>query len=109
MIFKDEKNWNKTVQGGIKKHFSLEENKDKLTVLTVNGLNEALNRFVNMGDLDAFKSIVSHQMQKTITHLETCEVDTSESIRNEIKNIRDERIGEEKEDSIVDKMEVYLN
>ncbi|XP_031773373.1 double-strand break repair protein MRE11 [Apis florea] len=101
-----EKNWNKTVQGGIKKHFSLEENKDKLTVLTVNGLNEALNRFVNMGDLDAFKSIVSHQMQKTITHLETCEVDTSESIRNEIKNIRDERIGEEKEDSIVDKMEI---
>ncbi|XP_043788155.1 double-strand break repair protein MRE11, partial [Apis laboriosa] len=103
----NEKNWNKTVQGGIKKHFSLEENKDKLTVLTVNGLNEALNRFVNMGDLDAFKGIVNHQMNKTITHLETCEVDTSESIRNEIKNIRDKRIEEEKEDTMeVDKIEI---
>ncbi|PBC33090.1 double-strand break repair protein MRE11 [Apis cerana] len=97
----DEKNWNKTVQGGIKKHFSLKENKDKLTVLTVNGLNEALNRFVNMADLDAFKGIVNHQMNKTITHLETCEVDTSESIRNEIKNIRDKRIEEEKEDTMI--------
>ncbi|KAG6802122.1 double-strand break repair protein MRE11 [Apis mellifera caucasica] len=102
----DEKNWNKTVQGGIKNHFSLKENKDKLTVLTVNGLNEALNRFVNMGDLDAFKGIVNHQMNKTITLLETCEVDTSESIRNEIKNIRDKRIEEEKEDTMVDKMEI---
>lgn len=87
----------------------MKENKDKLTVLTVNGLNEALNRFVNMADLDAFKDIVNHQMNKTITHLETCEVDTSESIRNEIKNIRDKRIEEEKEDTMVDKMEIYLN
>lgn len=61
-----------------------------------------------MGDLDAFKGIVNHQMNKTITLLETCEVDTSESIRNEIKNIRDKRIEEEKEDTMVDKMEVYL-
>lgn len=87
----------------------MKENKDKLTVLTVNGLNEALNRFVNMADLDAFKGIVNHQINKTITHLETCEVDTSESIRNEIKNIRDKRIEEEKEDTMVDKMEIYLN
>lgn len=44
--------------GGIKKYFEKEENKDKLTVLTVTALNEALNRFVERNDLDAFKNIV---------------------------------------------------
>ncbi|XP_031845472.1 double strand break repair nuclease mre11 isoform X2 [Nomia melanderi] len=90
--------WNKSVQEGLKKHFSLEENKDLLTVLTVNGLNEALSRFVDKHDTDAFKEIVRHQMKKTIAHLETCEVDTNESIANEIKNYRDKRIENDQED-----------
>lgn len=50
--------WNSTVPGGIKKYFDMEENKDKLTVLTVTALNEALNRYVDTGDIDAFKNIV---------------------------------------------------
>lgn len=50
--------WNKTVQGGIKKYFSTEENKDKLTVLTVAGLNEALNRFVDRRDMESFKDVI---------------------------------------------------
>lgn len=36
----------------------MEENKDKLTVLTVAALNEALNRYVDLSDIDAFKHIV---------------------------------------------------
>ncbi|XP_076765796.1 double strand break repair nuclease mre11 [Xylocopa sonorina] len=94
----ENRDWKTTVQSGLKKYFSLEENKDKLTVLTVNGLNEALNRFVDGGDTDAFKDIVSHQMNKTIVHLETCEVDTSESIHDEIKNFRDKRLEQEEEE-----------
>ena len=77
----------------------MEENKDKLTVLSVNGLNEALNRFVDIGDTDAFTNIVNHQMKKTVAHLETCEVDTAENIRNEIKNFRDKRMEEEEEET----------
>ncbi|XP_071865259.1 double strand break repair nuclease mre11 isoform X1 [Bombus fervidus] len=100
LCYEANKDWNKTVQGGIKKHFSLEENRDKLTVLTVNGLNEALNRFVDAGDIDAFKDIVNHQIKKTIAHLETCEVDTVESICNEIKNFRNNRMQEEEEETI---------
>lgn len=42
--------------GGIKKYFDREENKDKLTVLTVTTLNEALNRYVELSDSDAFKN-----------------------------------------------------
>ncbi|XP_043517883.1 double-strand break repair protein MRE11 isoform X1 [Frieseomelitta varia] len=99
LCYEDEKNWNRTVQGGIKKHFSLEENKDKLTVLSVNGLNEALNRFVDIGDTDAFANIVNHQIKKTMAYLETCEVDTAENIRNEIKNFRDKRMEEEQEET----------
>jgi len=36
----------------------MEENKDKLTVLTVTALNEALNRFVDRSDIEAFRNIV---------------------------------------------------
>lgn len=36
----------------------MEGNKDKLTVLTVSALNEALNRYVDRGDTEAFKNIV---------------------------------------------------
>ena len=46
------------MQGGIKKYFDMEENKDKLTVLTVTAMNEALNRYVEKSDLDAFRSVV---------------------------------------------------
>jgi len=46
------------VQGGIKKYFDMEENKDKLTVLTVAAMNEALNRYVDRSDTDAFKNVV---------------------------------------------------
>ncbi|KOX68243.1 Double-strand break repair protein MRE11 [Melipona quadrifasciata] len=99
LCYEDERNWNRTVQGGIKKHFSLEENKDKLTVLSVNGLNEALNRFVDTGDTDAFANIVNHQTKKTIAYLESRDVDTAESIRNEIKIFRDKRMEEEQEET----------
>lgn len=50
--------WTKTVPGGIKKYFDMEENKDKLTVLTVTALNEALNRYVDRNDTDAFRNII---------------------------------------------------
>jgi len=46
------------VPGGIRKYFDKEENKDKLTVLTVTILNEALNRYVDLGDTDAFKNAI---------------------------------------------------
>ncbi|XP_076389357.1 double strand break repair nuclease mre11 isoform X2 [Megachile rotundata] len=98
--YEDDVDWNKTVQGGIKKHFSLEENKDKITVLSVNGLNEALNRFIERGDTDAFKDIISHHMKKTIAYLETCNVTNTESILNEIKNLRDKRMEKEQEEEI---------
>ncbi|XP_043247930.1 double-strand break repair protein MRE11 [Colletes gigas] len=94
----DNQDWNKTVQGGIKKHFSSDSNKDVLTVLSVNGLNEALNRFVGSGDTDAFKGIIRHQMKKTMAHLETCNVDDTESIIKEIKNFRDKRREKEEEE-----------
>ena len=45
------------MQEEIKILFSLDEHKNKLSILTVNGLNKALNRFVNIGDSDAFKDI----------------------------------------------------
>lgn len=48
---------------------------------------------------------MNHQIKKTIAHLETCEVDTVESICNEIKNFRNNRMQEEKEETT----EVYLN
>ncbi|CAK9820856.1 Double-strand break repair protein MRE11 [Anthophora plagiata] len=98
LSYNDDKDWSKTVQGGIKKHFSSEENRDKLTVLTVNGLNEALNRFIDRGDIDAFKNVVSHQMKKTITHLEASDADTVENICKEIKHFRNKRLEEEDEE-----------
>ena len=101
--YNDDVDWIKSVQGGIKNHFSLEQNKDKLTVLSVNGLNEALNRFIDRGDTDAFKDIVSHQMKKTISYLETCNVNDSESIVKEIKSLRDKRMEKDEEE----KMEIH--
>ena len=93
--------WNRTVQDEIKMLFSLDEHKDKLSILTVNGLNEALNRFVSRGDPDAFKDIVNHQMKKTISYLENSNVDaTNESIDKEIKSFRDQRLEKEQEEQL---------
>ncbi|XP_076672396.1 double strand break repair nuclease mre11 [Andrena cerasifolii] len=93
--------WKKTVQDQIKMLFSLDEHKDKLSILTVNGLNEALNRCINRGDPDAFKDIVNHQMKKTISYLEDSNVDTSnESISKEIKSFRDQRLEKHQEDQL---------
>lgn len=36
----------------------MEENKDKLTVLTVTAMNEALNRYIDRSDIDAFKNVI---------------------------------------------------
>ncbi|XP_076655737.1 double strand break repair nuclease mre11 isoform X2 [Halictus rubicundus] len=95
----EDEDWNKTVQGGLKNYFNLEENKNLLTVLTVNGLNEALCRYIDRGDGDAFKDLVSHQMKKTTSYLENCDVDTAENIKGEIKNFRERREQAEKEDA----------
>ena len=93
--------WNKTVQDEIKMLFSLDEHKDKLSILTVNGLNEALNRFVSRGDPDAFRDIVNHQMTKTISYLEDSNADTTdESINKEIKRFRDQRLEKEQEEQL---------
>lgn len=42
----------------------MEENRDKLTVLTVTTLNEALNRYVDRSDTDAFENIVKYVHQQ---------------------------------------------
>ncbi|KAL6445377.1 hypothetical protein ACFW04_002289 [Cataglyphis niger] len=90
--------WNSTVPGGIKKYFDMEENKDKLTVLTVTALNEALNRYVDIGDIDAFKNIVSDQMKRTIEYVKSQNSEKPEDIRKEIINFRDKRLSEEQQE-----------
>ncbi|XP_015439228.1 PREDICTED: double-strand break repair protein MRE11A [Dufourea novaeangliae] len=94
----EEADWNTTVQGEVKKHFTSEQNKDKLTVLTVNGLNEALNRFIDRGDNDAFENLVCHQMKKTVTYLETCDIDADGDITAQIKSFRDKRTAKAQEE-----------
>ncbi|KYM84030.1 Double-strand break repair protein MRE11 [Atta colombica] len=91
-------NWTSTVQGGIKKYFDMEENKDKLTVLTVAAMNEALNRYIEKSDLDAFRSIVRNQMKRTIEYLKAQDVETPEDIREEIKIFRNKKLSEEQEE-----------
>ncbi|EFN86093.1 Double-strand break repair protein MRE11 [Harpegnathos saltator] len=93
-----EQDWNRTVPGGIKKYFDMEENKDKLTVLTVTALNEALNRYVDKGDTDAFRNIVEDQMRRTIDYVRKQDTSTEEDIRREIKNFRDQRLSEEQQE-----------
>nr|XP_033322315.1 double-strand break repair protein MRE11-like isoform X2 [Megalopta genalis] len=88
----EDQRWSRTVEGELKKYFSLEENKNLLTVLTVDSLNEALTQFINKGDSDAFKNLASHQMEKIVSHLETSEVTANaESIEEEIKSFVDKR------------------
>ncbi|XP_012221953.1 double-strand break repair protein MRE11 [Linepithema humile] len=93
-----EQDWTSTVPGGIKKYFDKEENRDKLTVLTVTALNEALSRFVDRGDIDAFRNIVRDQMKRTIEYVKAQDVKTPQEINEEIKNFRDKRLSEEQEE-----------
>lgn len=60
LIFQDEIAWNKTVQDGIRQFFEMEENKDKLSVLSVVGLNGALALFTEGGHTDAFENLVEY-------------------------------------------------
>lgn len=50
-------------------------------------------KYVNICNL-----IISHQMKKTISYLETCNVNDSNSILKEIKNLRDKRMEKEEEE-----------
>ncbi|XP_012285624.1 double-strand break repair protein MRE11 [Orussus abietinus] len=96
----DERNWNKSIIEGIKKHFESQENQDKLTVLSVTGLNEALMRFVEKNDGDAFKDVIKHQKKKTMERLQGLDVELPEDILEEIKKYRDERLEKDKEEEM---------
>ncbi|XP_015600381.1 double-strand break repair protein MRE11 isoform X2 [Cephus cinctus] len=96
----NDKDWRKSVQGGILKYFESKENQDKLTVLSVTGLNKALSRFVEKNDSDAFKDIIHHQMSKTVEYLQTKPVDTPEKIKKEIKVFQKERRDREEEEAL---------
>lgn len=93
-----EKNWDSTVSEGIKKYFDKEENKDKLMALTVTALNEALNRFVERNDLDAFRNVVRDQMKRTIEYVKAQDTKMPQEINKEIKNFREKRFLEEQEE-----------
>ena len=56
--FQGSKDWSRTVQGGMTEYFSQNDQINKLTVLSLNGLNEALARFVNANDTKAFHDLV---------------------------------------------------
>nr|XP_033333877.1 double-strand break repair protein MRE11-like isoform X1 [Megalopta genalis]XP_033333878.1 double-strand break repair protein MRE11-like isoform X1 [Megalopta genalis] len=93
--------WNKTAEGELKKYFNLEENKDLLTVVTVDGLNKALAQFINKGDTDAFKNLVSHQIKNIVSHLEASEVtESEESIKEGIKSYLEKRKEKAEEEDI---------
>ncbi|XP_078038066.1 double-strand break repair protein MRE11-like isoform X2 [Augochlora pura] len=83
----EEEEWNKTVQGELRRYFNSEENENLLTVLTVDGLNEALTQFINRNDSDAFSNMASNQMKKVVSHLETSKI-AVERIKGEIKGFR---------------------
>lgn len=50
-----------SVQGSIKKYFSRDDKKNQLSVLSVDGLNEALNRYVQATDDDAFQDVIKYE------------------------------------------------
>ncbi|XP_043469507.1 double-strand break repair protein MRE11 [Leptopilina heterotoma] len=80
----DEKQWNKTVQDGICKYFAEDQNIDKLSVFTVTDLNDALTRFTDQCDTNAFETLVKDQKQSIIEHLSKSDIDF-----NDDKNIFD--------------------
>ena len=61
VIFQDETAWNRTVQDGIKSFFEMEENRDKLSVLSVAGLNTALAQYTEGNHTDAFENLVEYE------------------------------------------------
>ncbi|XP_046627538.1 double-strand break repair protein MRE11 isoform X1 [Neodiprion virginianus] len=87
----DEPEWNKTVQGGIRKYFAAGNKKHKLTVLSLTGLNEALSQFVDKGDSNAFDDIIEHQMKKTLEYISSKELETREEIADVIQEFQNER------------------
>ena len=57
------------MQEGISKYFIKPENVDKLTILSVAGLNEALSLFTDREDKDAFENLVTYvQMLLYLLH-----------------------------------------
>ncbi|XP_017881711.1 double-strand break repair protein MRE11 [Ceratina calcarata] len=62
----------------IAQHFNLPSNKMKLKVLSNNGLSEALIRFVEKGDGDAFLDLAKFQKKKAAEYLESCDGDFGE-------------------------------
>ncbi|XP_046736595.1 double-strand break repair protein MRE11 isoform X2 [Diprion similis] len=87
----DEPEWNKTVQGGIRKYFASGNKKNKLTILSLTGLNEALSQFVDKGDSNAFDDIIEHQMKQTLEYINSKTLENPDEIADVIEEFRNER------------------
>ncbi|XP_043286064.1 double-strand break repair protein MRE11 [Venturia canescens] len=83
--------WNVSVQGSIQKYFSRDDKKDQLTVLSVDGLNEALSRYVEAADDDAFQDVINHQIKKNLQYMEKFDIDEEKEIIQQLKEYRQER------------------
>ncbi|XP_014224558.1 double-strand break repair protein MRE11 isoform X1 [Trichogramma pretiosum] len=64
-----DKDWKRSVQGGISDYFKQDDQVGKLTVLSLNELNRALSRFVDTNDGNAFNELVEHQVKETVSYL----------------------------------------
>ncbi|XP_034939537.1 double-strand break repair protein MRE11 [Chelonus insularis] len=64
----DDRDWSFSVRNGVKAYF--EKTNYKLKILSLIGMNEALERCVKVNDDDALPSIIQHQINKTLDFLE---------------------------------------
>lgn len=103
----DEPEWSKTVQGGIRKYFASEKNKDKMTVLSVTGLNEALSQFVDKGDKNAFEDMIEHQMKTALNYIISKELTDPDDITKTVEEFRTERNGLQENEE--DQVRLFLN
>ncbi|XP_051169913.1 double-strand break repair protein MRE11 [Leptopilina boulardi] len=90
----DEKEWNKTVQDGICKYFAEDQNSEKLTVFTVNELNDALSQFTDHSNLQAFETLVQDQKQSFVEYLSKLNIDFNDekNILEKMKEFQSNRL-----------------
>ncbi|KAK0176359.1 hypothetical protein PV328_000504 [Microctonus aethiopoides] len=94
-----DQDWTYAVQNGIQKFFETTDN--KLRVLSVLGMNEALDRCIKTMDDDAFASILQHQIGKTINYFKGRTIQLNPEVyREEIIAYQRQRSADNAEDEI---------
>ncbi|XP_044727470.1 double-strand break repair protein MRE11 [Chrysoperla carnea] len=94
-----EKTIESRVESKVEEYFMETNEKRKMTVLSVNGMCQALRAYIDKNDNDAIELLVNHQIEKTLNLMKETDVEVAE-IDNKLTEVTKKRMEEQLEQEL---------